>query len=131
MALSREALLGATEVPTESVFIPALKGSVVVRGMTAKERTQFERKFIQEKRGRTSRNFDAFREQLCIFCCVDPKLTEADVERLSGVRADVLEPIANAGMRLSGMTDKDIDDLGLSSENEAASSTSSSGSPTN
>lgn len=130
-SLTREALLGATQVPTETVAIPELGGSVVVRGMTARERTQFEKKFVTEIRGKQKRNFEAFREQLCVFCCVEPRLTEADVEALSKVRADVIERIANVAMKLSGITEKDVDELGQSSETPTASSTSSSASPAN
>jgi hypothetical protein len=130
MALTREALLGATEVPTQTVPIPELGGSVVVRGMTARERTQFEKKFITEHRGKQKRNLDAFREQLCVFCCVDPKLSEADLERLSLVRADIIERIANVAAELSGISEKDIDELGSPSPAPTATSTSSSASPT-
>jgi hypothetical protein len=130
MALTREALLGATEVPTQTVPIPELGGSVVVRGMTAGERTQFEKKFITEHRGKQKRNLDAFREQLCVFCCVDPKLSEADLERLSLVRADIIERIANVAAELSGISEKDIDELGSPSPAPTATSTSSSASPT-
>lgn len=131
MSLSREALLAQTEMPTEVVQIPELRGSVVVRGMSAKERTQFEKKFISERQGRTKRNFDAFREQLVVFCCVEPKFSEADLDQLSMVRCDVIERIANAAMKLSGITEKDIDELGQSSEPKAVTSSSSLGSPEN
>jgi hypothetical protein len=131
MSLSREALLGAVDVPTATVEIPELGGFVVVRGMTARERTMFEKKFVTEHRGRTKRNFDAFREQICVFCCVEPKLTEADVEALSLVRADVIERIASKAMQLSGITEKDVDELGQSFEAKTASSSSSSASPEN
>jgi len=131
MALTREMLLSATEVPTQTVPIPELGGDVVLRGMTARERTQFEKKFITEHRGKQKRNLDAFREQLCVFCCVDPKLTEADVEKLSAVRADVIERIANVAAELSGISEKDLDELGQPSPSPAASTTSSSASPSN
>ena len=129
--LSREALLGATTVPTETVEIPELRAIVKVRGMTAKERTQFEKQFVTESRGRTKRNFDAFREQLVVFCCVEPKFSESDVAQLSLVRADVIERIANVAAKLSGITEKDIDELGQTSDETAASSTSSSPLPEN
>jgi pyrroline-5-carboxylate reductase len=132
MALTREALLSATEAPTQTVPIPELgkDASVLVRGMNARERTQFEKKFITEHRGKQKRNLDAFREQLCVFCCVDPKLSEADLERLSLVRADIIERIANVAAELSGISEKDIDELGSPSPAPTATSTSSSASPT-
>lgn len=129
--LTREALLAATTVPTEVVQIPELKGAVRVRGMNAKERTLFEKKFVVEQRGRTKRNFDAFREQLVVFCCEEPRFSEADVDQLALVRGDVIERIANVAMKLSGITEKDIDELGQTSEAPTASSTSSSASPVN
>lgn len=129
--LSKELLLGAVDVPTITVDIPELKGQVVVRGMTAKERTLFEKRFITESRGKMKRNFDDFREQLCVACVVEPKLTESDIAKLALVRADVIERITNVAMKLSGISEKDVEDLGLSSETPTASSTSSSPSPEN
>jgi hypothetical protein len=131
MSLSREALLGATQMPTKVVDIPELGGSVTVRGMSAKERTQFEKKFVTTVRGKQQRNFDAFREQLVVFCAIDPTFTEADLPALANVRGDVIERIADVAMKLSGITEKDIEELGELSLKTAATSTSSSASPTN
>lgn len=129
--LSKAALLGATTAPTQVVQIPELGGDVLVRGMTARQRTAFEKKFVSESKGRIKRNFDAFREQIVVFCCVDPKFDEEDVERLSAVRADVLERIANVALQLSGITEKDIEALGEASGPKTVSTTSSSVSPEN
>lgn len=128
--IAKDVLLGATDIPRQTVHIPELKGDVIVRGMTAAERTQFEKKFVTEKRGKTSRNFDEFREQLCVTCLEQPRLSEADIKALSMVRADVLERITNVAMKLSGISEKDVDELGLSSETTTPSS-SPSGLPTN
>ena len=127
--LSKDVILGATEVPAETVAIPELGGDILVRGMTGKGRTLFEKKFVTETRGKVKRNFDDFREQLCLECCVDPRFTEADLARLSAVRADVIERITNVAMKLSPITENNVDDLGLSSESPTVSSTSSSASP--
>jgi len=129
--LSKDLLLGATEVPTQEVAIPELGGAVVVRGMTAKERTLFEKRFVTEHRGKVKRNFDDFREQICVACVVEPRLTEADIAKLAQVRADVIERITNVAMKLSGITEKDVDELGLSSETPTPTSSSSSASPAN
>jgi len=94
-------LLGATAVPTEIVPVPELGGDVLVRGMTARQRTEFEKKFVTEKRGRQTRNLDDFREQLLVFCCVDPALTQEDVSQLSKVRADIIERIATVAAQLA------------------------------
>lgn len=130
MSISREALLGATEVPTEVVSIPELKGTVTVRGMSLRERTLWEKKFISEKGGRQKRNYDAFREQIIVFCCVEPKLTEADVDALAKTRADVVSRIADCAMRLSGISEKDAEELGQPSPQTAATSSVSTASPT-
>lgn len=133
MAITREALLSATSRPTQRVAIPEMGDGefAVVQGMNARERTQFEKKFITEHRGRQKRNLDAFREQLCVFCLVEPRLSEADLEALSLVRADVIERIANVAAELSGISERDADELGKPSLETAATSTSSSASPAN
>jgi hypothetical protein len=124
MALTREALLGATTVPTQRVPVPELGGDVLVRGMTARQRSDFEKKFVTEHRGRQKRNLDAFREQLLIACCVEPTFTDEDLPALSKVRADVIERIADVAAKLSGITEQDADELGKPSEQTGASSTS-------
>jgi hypothetical protein len=64
-----------------------------------------------------------------VFCCFDPKFSEADIDKLALVRADVIERIANVAMKLSGITEKDMDELGQLSEKNIATSSSSSASP--
>lgn len=128
MALTREAFLSATVPPSADVPVPELGAGEVIslRGMTAKQRQEFEKKFVTEKRGRQTRNFDHFREHLIVVCATAPTFSEADIPLLSQVRADVIERVAARAAELSGITEKDIDELGQASAPMAVSSSSSS-----
>ena len=127
--LTRQALLGATTVPTLTVEIPELGGSVIVRGMTGAERDKFESS-CWEGRGK-KRNFSMsnIRAKLVTYCVVDETghrlFTEADVDAIGAMRADIVDRLFGAAQKLSGMSEEDIDELGRRSENPTVSATSS------
>lgn len=86
---------------------------IVVVGMTAKERTAFERQFATKDGKTIDARMNEFRERLVVACCRDddgsPLFQPEDVTALGGKRADVLERIVNACQRLSGFTKEDIE----------------------
>lgn len=120
--LSREAILAADDTQVEVVQIPQWGGAVRVRGLTGRERAQFESVVTikptgsARKRRQTSAEVrDDLRERLVAWCVIDQAgkrlFTNADVEQLRNKSAAALEPIVDAAMRLSGMADDDLDDL--------------------
>lgn len=94
------------EVPRETVEIPALGGCVTVRGMTGRERREFDRWFLDDDGKVDEERNSQYRERLVLVCCVDesgqPMFSEDQIAELSNVRADVLERIAEAAGRVSG-----------------------------
>src|SRR5690606_40748699 len=69
--LSRDAILQAQDLPTERVEIPEWNGEVIVRGLTAAERDQFEQSIV-ETRGKDTRvNLRNIRAKLVALCVVD------------------------------------------------------------
>ena len=114
--LTREKLLEAGRtLPQETVELPALGGTVIVRGLSSLERDDFEDS-ITVGRGKKQRvNVINARARLAVRTTIDedgkPIFTEADVEALGSVRADMLDRIWEAASRLSGITEADVDEL--------------------
>lgn len=133
--LSREALLGATTLPTKRVKVPELGGEVIVRGMSGTERDAFEATLFQGKGKNRVANLANVRAKMVAFCCVDENgvrlFTDADAAQLGEVRADILSRLFAPAQQLSGMSDEDIEEMGKPSESPAPSATSSSVSPVN
>lgn len=133
--LSRDVLLGATDVPTEDVTVPELGGVVKVRGMTSSERGKFEQSCFEGRGRRQQFNWTNARAKMVSLCCIDDQghrlFTDEDADQLGQVRADVLNRLFTVAQRLSGMSDEEVEELGKSFELTAASATSSSVSPSN
>ena len=108
-------LAGLSDRPKEDVPIPELQAGAVIPvwGMTARERTAFEKTFA----GKNGQTIDArvqeFRERLVVACCKDDNgqaiFLPEDVQAIGQKRADVLERIVNVEQRLSGFTREDIE----------------------
>ena len=109
---------GALQRQTEVVFIAGI-GNVMVRGMTAKERDQYETSCIVQKNGKRNFNLIDARAKLVMLTVVDEnndRLFDAsDVSRLSGMPASVIDKLFTVAQKLSGISDEDIDELGLDS----------------
>ena len=111
---SREAFLQvARAVPEEVVETPA--GSVRVVGMTAGERSAFERSMQNAKGKPLPARMRETRERLVVATARDadgrPLFTADDVGELGAVAAAVLEPLVNAAMRVCGMSESDVEDM--------------------
>lgn len=120
----RTAILGATTMPTKVVPIPELGITVVVRGMTGTQRDEFEASLVVQRGRKRDINTSNIRGKLVAMCTFDDAgnrvFTDADVEQLAKVRADVLGRIATEAQRLCGLTDEDVDELGKSSSQVAS-----------
>jgi len=127
----RDVLLGATTVPTEVVVLPELAGlAVTVRGMTGSERDAFEASCFEGRGRKREFSMRDVRAKLVASCCLDEKgqraFSDSDVQALGQVRADVIDRLFGVAQRLSGISEKDADELGQGSPTPTASTTSSS-----
>jgi len=122
MILSREQILAATQLPEETVAVPEWGGSVIVRGLTGAQRDHYESTLLIQ-RG-TSREFNLrnARAKLVAMVCVDEAgkklFTGADVEALGQLSAAALNRVWDAGRRLSGLGDEDVEELVKNSESD-------------
>lgn len=137
-SLTKDALLAAAagrNLPRERVDCPELGAGeyVWVRGMTGRERDEFERSNYKLRRGKLEIDMDKIgnaRARLAVRCLVDDNGTRLfendDADALGGLRADTLSRIYEAAQRLSNVTDEDLNELKKSSESAAGDGSSSS-----
>lgn len=117
--LSKEDLLSSkAQTPDiEPVDLPSLGGRVFVRGMSARQRGDWEQTLVRGKKV-DARNA---RASLAAACLVTDEtgatrmFSDEEATILGKTRADILQPIFDVAQRLSGVSDKDVDELGKSS----------------
>ena len=115
MSLSRDDILKADDIQIEEVEVPEWGGTLFVKGMTGTERDAFETSIV-ETRGKNSRvNMKNIRAKLAIHSICDEKgktiFTAKDVEVLGNKSAAALQRVFDVASRLSGISDKDVEEL--------------------
>lgn len=107
MGLSREAILGADDLRTETVEVPEWGGSVTIRTMTGSDVDALQ-SVLAEPDGRRR-----FRDALLVATVVDdngaPLFAPADVPALRTKAAAALSRVANASMRLNGLSSEAVE----------------------
>lgn len=115
MLLDREAILKANDIEKREVYIPEWGGSVYVRGMTGRERDQFEASIIRQRGRDTEINMKNARAKLVVMCTVDQEgnrlFTDADIALLANKSAKALDRIFAVAQELSGITREDMEEL--------------------
>ncbi|SFE54590.1 hypothetical protein SAMN04487819_11664 [Actinopolyspora alba] len=110
--LTREAILACDDEVTEIVSVPQWDGTVRVTSLTGKERDRIEAHMIG-KDGKAK--LDNLRARVVAASVVDEQgrrlFAETDLEALSGKNAAALDAIFTVAQRVSGMSDKDVDEL--------------------
>lgn len=114
--LSREQILSTDDSNTELVDVPQWGGSVRVRSLTGRERDRLEASMIGKNgKADATRGLANFRARLVAASVIDdnaaPMFTEADIDALAGRSAAALDTIAQAAMRLSGLSESDVEEL--------------------
>jgi len=118
---SREAILATQDLPTETVLVPEWGGAVLVRGLTGKERDDYEAGIMVSRRdGATGKltqtmNLANVRARLVVRSVVDQTGTrifaDADAEVLGDKSASAVARVFDVAQRLSGMRPEDLDEL--------------------
>ena len=115
MILTREQILGAQDLKTETVDVPEWGGQVLVAGLTGTERDRFEQDSIQGKGKNVTMNFANMRARLVALAVVDSDgkrlFAHDDVKALGGKSAAALNRVFEVAQRLSGLTDNDLEEL--------------------
>src|SRR5258708_13142643 len=115
MRLSKDDILKVEDIKSEEIEVPEWGGSVMVRGLTGRERDEFEAGIMERRGKRLFPNVANGRAKLVARCCVDhdgqPLFNTPDAQDLGGKSAAAMERIYEVAARLSGMTDEDIEEL--------------------
>jgi len=106
MALTRESILGAEDLPREKVAAPEWGGEVWVRTLTATERDAFE---ASVNPGKGAKNLANFRARLAVLCVVDERgerlFKDEDAAALGAKSGTALDRITDVALRLSGLSE--------------------------
>lgn len=115
MLLTRDQILGASDLRYEDVDVPEWGGMVRVRGLTGAERDRFEASITEQQGKRIKMNTANIRARLVAMAAVDeagkPLFVERDVAALGSKCASALDRLFDAARRLSGLSDGDVEEL--------------------
>jgi hypothetical protein len=112
--LTRDQILSAQDLPTETVAVPEWGGDVLVRGLTGTERDAYEASMVKQVGNQAKMNMDNMRAKLVALCIVDETgkriFTQADAETLGKKSGTGLQRVFLVAQRLSGLTTKDVEE---------------------
>ena len=108
MTLTKDQILEANDLQSESVTVPEWGGDVLVRTMTGADRDAFEASMITTLPDGTRKpNMTNMRAKLVALTVVDQAgnrvFDVSDVDRLSLKSASALERVFNAAQRINGL----------------------------
>lgn len=108
MLLNKEAILAADDVQFEDVEVPEWGGTVRVRGMTGKDRDQYELWYAQQNQKKGEKlTLENIRAKLVSMTAIDEQgnllFTEKDVAALGNKNGMVLDKVFQVARKLNGM----------------------------
>jgi hypothetical protein len=123
----RDRILNADDVGHEVVDVPAWGVKLEVRSMTGRERATMIERFIDDS---GQMNVKDLYPSLIIACAFDPDsgeqvFSQADHDKLNDKNAAALEVVAQAAMRLSGISSEGQEALGKGSSPAASDGSTS------
>lgn len=114
MRLGRDAIRDVVDLPMEEVEVPEWGGSVLVRGLSGRERDLYE-KWMVQIRGRNSveLSMENVRGKLAAMCICNETggrvFEDEDARWLGNKSAAALERVCSVAMRLSGLAAEDVE----------------------
>lgn len=109
--LSRDSILGASDLPVVPVEVPEWGGTVYVRSITAGERDKFE----ASVNNGTRQNLENFRARFAVLVLCDDAgnrlFSDSDANALSQKSASALQTILSAGMTHNAMRAEDVPEM--------------------
>lgn len=130
MALSRDQILEAKDLETREVDCPEWGGSVLVRALSGTDRDAYEASLVQIRGKQQVPNLANIRAKLVARAVVDEDgnrlFTDADIKALGQKSAAALGRVFTVAAEMSGLDDKDIEEIeGNSDAAQSGASTSS------
>ncbi len=118
--LTRDEILGADDLKTESVDVPEWGGSVFVRELTGAERDTWEASVVKTNGTKVTIDSQNMRAKLVALCVVDGDgkrvFTAKDAKELGAKSAAALDRVVDAARRLSRIGEDELENLGKGSE---------------
>jgi hypothetical protein len=113
--LSKEDILGADDIVVEKVEVSEWGGHIFVKGMTGTQRDAFEASINQQRGKSRSMNMQNIRARLAAQTICDDAgvrvFNNKEVKALGEKSAAALDRVFSVAMRLSGITDEDVEEL--------------------
>lgn len=127
--LSKEAIFACNDIKVEIVPVPEWSGEVKVRGLSARERDDYEGSLIDARKKGATVNLANMRAKLVALSVVDDAgqrlFSDADIAKLGEKSAASLDRIYGVAQRLSGMSDADQEELAKNLESIPAEGSTS------
>ena len=129
MTLTKEQILGATDIKVEKVNVPEWGGDVYVKGMSGAERDKFEASIVETRGSQQKLNMTNVRAKLACYtiCDKDGKrlFTDNEIGELAKKSASALQRIFDAAQKLSGIGAGEVENLLKNSESAQAEDSTS------
>lgn len=129
MRLSRDDVLKAAGPGTEEVEVPEWGGSVLVRGMTGRERDLFEASLMERRGKEMVPVVHNVRARVVVACCVgddgQPLFDITDTEVLGEKSGAALNRVYEVAARLSGLSESDVEEMAANFSGTPSGSSSS------
>jgi len=113
--LTRDMILNIKDIEIEEVAVPEWGGSVFVKGLTGKERDEYQVSIMQKSGKNYEVNFKNATVKLVVACVTDKdgkQLFEvADIDMLSSKSGKALNRLYEVATKLSGLSPDDVDEL--------------------
>lgn len=119
-ALTRDEILGADDLRTESVEVPEWGGTVIVRELTGAERDTWESSVVKTNGMKVTIDSHNMRAKLAALCIVDDDgkrvFTDKEAVKLGNKSAAALDRVTDVARRLSRIGEDEIENLGKASK---------------
>ena len=113
--LTRDAILAAATLKTEEVAVPEWGGTVLVRELSGRQRDEFEASLAVQRGGKMVSDVRNMRAKLVIRSMVSedgqPVFPPEDVDTVGELPAAGLDRVFEVASRLSGLSERDQEDL--------------------
>ncbi|MFF2094867.1 hypothetical protein [Streptomyces sp. NPDC058202] len=139
MALSRDSILAANDIPTETVPVSEWGGDVIVRGLTGAELDAYQGSIRQFRRSLDGKGMEpvliqeGMHAKLLVKCLVDDNgerlFSDGDVDELGAKSSLVLDRLYDVAQRLSGLSEEEQEEMEGNSETPTEGGVSTSPSP--
>jgi hypothetical protein len=112
--LSRDAIFAVNDYKVEVVEVPEWGGQVKVKGLTGRERDEFEAGMFVRRGREMVRDTANLRARLVVLCALDeagnPLFQRDDIKALGEKSGAALDRLYEAAAKLSGIMDSDLED---------------------